>query len=287
MTTWEAPAKLNLSLFVSPPRRDGYHPIESLVQTVEWCDTLEFEEVDERADVVEIDHPDIDSENNLVVKALAAVRGRRSYPTQRVTVAKHVPVGAGLGGGSADAAAAVMAAGDLARLDRGDQAEIAVGLGADVPLFLVGGTLVMSGIGEVIEPRPPLSGLAFAVVVPEFRLATAAVYQAWDRLEGPVGEPLPERALPPSLRGGMPLRNDLLPAAVSVEPLLAEFMAEVRSRWGQPVALTGSGSACFGLFTSIDEAVDAASAVSYLCSRALGVHPRPRGVSQVDRGPRL
>lgn len=281
MMRWEAPAKLNLSLLVAPPRRDGYHPIESLVQTIEWCDTLEFEEVDERADVVEIEHPDIDQEDNLVSKALAAVRAAGSFPTQRVRVTKHLPVGAGLGGGSSDGAAAALAAGELAGLTRSEVADLATGLGADIPLFLVGGTLVMTGIGEVLDPRPPLQRLAFAAIVPEFRLDTAEVYRAWDRLEGPVGEALPERSLPPSLRGGMPLRNDLLPAAVSVEPMLAEFMAEVRDHWGQPVALTGSGSGCFGVFGDIGEASDAAAAVADLCSEALGVEPRPRGVAEV------
>lgn len=284
MTTWEAPAKLNLSLLVSPPRQDGYHPIESLVQTIDWCDTLDFEDVDERSDVVDIDHPAIDPERDLVTRALAAVRARRPFPTQRVRVTKDLPVGAGLGGGSSDAAAALLAAGGLAGLDKSEVADLAVGLGADVPLFLVGGTLLMTGIGEVIDPQRPLQGLAFAVAVPDFRLDTAEVYRTWDRLEGPMGEPLPDSALPPSLRGGMPLRNDLLPAAAAVEPLLTEFMAEVRSRWGQPVALTGSGSACFGIFASVDEAEDASTAVSDLCSEALGAALRLRGVAPVYVG---
>jgi 4-diphosphocytidyl-2-C-methyl-D-erythritol kinase len=163
-------------------------------------------------------------------------------------------------------------------------AEVALGLGADVPLFLVGGTLVMSGIGEVLDPKPPIEGLAFAVVVPEFRLDTAEVYRAWDRLEGPVGEALPDRSLPPALRGGMPLRNDLLPAAIAVEPMLAEFMAEVRDRWSQPVALTGTGSGCFGVFNALDEASDAAATVADLCSDALGTVPRPRGVARMSEG---
>src|SRR5690606_28066613 len=81
-------------------------------------------------------------------------------------------------------------------------------------------------------------------------------------------------------------RNDLTPAAMSVEPQLAEFMAELRSRWGQPVLLTGSGSGCFGMFPGLDEAVDAAGAVSDLCRVSVGVEPRPRGVAEgfVDQG---
>lgn len=281
MTTWEAPAKLNLSLLVSPPRPDGYHPLESLVQTIEWCDTLEFVEVDERDDIVEIDHPGIEAEDNLVSRAMASVRSVGHFPSQRVVVSKELPVGAGLGGGSSDAAATLLAAAEFAGLGRGDVAPLASGLGADVPLFLVGGTLTMKGIGEDLDPQPPLHGVAFAVVVPPFPLNTAEVYRTWDRLEGPTGEPLPERSLPPALRGGMPLRNDLLPAAVAVEPQLADFMAEVRSRWGQPVALTGSGSGCFGIFGSIDEAEDAAATVADLSSHAVGVDARPRGAARV------
>src|SRR5690606_1388277 len=97
---------------------------------------------------------------------------------------------------------------------------------------------------------------AFAVAVPEFRLVTREVYREWDRLEGPRGGALPEGALPPALRDGTPIRNGLSPAAMSVEPQLAEFLAELRSRWGQPVLLTGSGSGCLGMLPDLDDAED-------------------------------
>lgn len=286
MTRWEAPGKLNLSLLISPPRADGYHPLQSLVQTIEWCDHLDFEEVEERDDLIVIEHPDIDPEDNLVSRALRHVRSVKDFPKQRVVVDKVLPTGAGVGGGSSNAAATLMAAAGIAGLGRADVAPLAVTLGADVPLFLTGGTLHMGGIGEVIAPQQPLTGVAFAVAVPEFRLDTREVYREWDRLEGPQGETLPEGALPPALRDGMPIRNDLTPAAMSVEPQLAEFMAELRSRWGQPVLITGSGSGCFGMFPGLDEAVDAAGAVSDLCRVSVGVEPRPRGVAEVfvDQG---
>ena len=283
MTRWEAPGKLNLPADLAA-EADGYHPLQSLVQTIEWCDPR-FRGVEERDDLIVIEHPDIDPEDNLVSRA-ATRPFREGLPKQRVVVDKVLPTGAGVGGGSSNAAATLMAAAGIAGLGRADVAPLAVTLGADVPLFLTGGTLHMGGIGEVIAPQQPLTGLAFAVAVPVFRLDTREVYREWDRLEGPQGETLPEGALPPALRDGMPIRNDLTPAAMSVEPQLAEFMAELRSRWGQPVLLTGSGSGCFGMFPGLDEAVDAAGAVSDLCRVSVGVEPRPRGVAEVfvDQG---
>jgi 4-diphosphocytidyl-2C-methyl-D-erythritol kinase len=124
-----------------------------------------------------------------------------------------------------------------------------------------------------------LADFAVAVVVPDFGLGTADVYSKWDELEGPESEPIPDGHLPPSLRGEMPMRNDLLPAALALEPQLGDFMADVRSIWNAPVCLTGSGSACFGYFPSFDEATEASSAVSDLCSVARGVALRDHGVA--------
>lgn len=276
MTVYEAPAKLNLSLLISPPRSDGYHPLISLVQTIEWCDRLEVDAWEGH------DELESDIEDNLVTRALALAREFGTVPPLRLRLAKDIPMGAGLGGGSSDAAAALLAAADFGELARADLPGAASRVGADVSLFLTGGTLMMSGAGEKIEEALPARDFAVAVVVPEFGLSTKDVYDRWDRLEGPEGDPVADDQLPPSLRSRMPMRNDLLPAARDVEPLLGDFMADVRSIWAAPVCLTGSGSACFGYFASLDEATDAASAVSHLAREARGVSLRDHGVSRVQ-----
>lgn len=277
MNRYQAPAKLNLSLLVKPPRDDGYHPLESLVQTVEWCDLLEVEQGDEGTDT--FDH---DIEDNLVERALAELRRQLAIPPLRLRLVKEIPIEAGLGGGSSDAAAALLAASDLVSVSREDLARVGARVGADVPLFFTGGTLMMGGVGDVIDSVAPLDQFAVAVVVPEFGLNTKEVYDRWDRMEGPEGSPVPDDRLPPSLRGGMPMRNDLLPAALDLEPRLGDFIAEVAAVWGTSVSLTGSGSACFGYFASPDEASDAASAVADLTRAGRGVELRSRGVARVD-----
>jgi 4-diphosphocytidyl-2-C-methyl-D-erythritol kinase len=277
VTAYQAPAKLNLSLLVSPPTSDGYHPLQSLVQTVEWCDLLRVERSEEGSDVLESD-----IEDNLVERAVSELRKVSSVPPLAMRLEKEIPVAAGLGGGSSDAAAALVAAGDHAGLARSLLAEVASHVGADVPLFLTGGTLMMTGRGEQVLPVRPLRDVVVAVVVPDFGLATEDVYQRWDALEGPEATPVPDDRLPPSLRGGMPMRNDLLPAALDLEPRLGDLMVDVGSLWGTPVCLTGTGSACFGYFAALDEAVDAASAVSGLVREARAVELRGRGVSLAD-----
>lgn len=280
MTTYEAPAKLNLSLLVSPPRPDGYHPLESLVQTIEWCDQLQVELGEEGVDIFESD-----IEDNLVERALAELRKTAGVPPLALELIKDIPVAAGLGGGSSDAAAALLAGSDFGDVERSELPDVAHRVGADVTLFLTGGTLMMRGVGYDIESVRPLDDFAVAVVVPDFGLVTKDVYQRWDTLEGPAGTPVTDEFLPPSLRGGMPMRNDLLPAALDVEPRLGDFMSDVSSVWGTPVCLTGSGSACFGYFATLDEATDAATAVSDLTRDARGVTLRDHGVARVDDRP--
>jgi 4-diphosphocytidyl-2-C-methyl-D-erythritol kinase len=158
--------------------------------------------------------------------------------------------------------------------------EIAPGLGSDVLLFFTGGSMLVTGVGDQIESQPPLSGFAAAIAVPPFELSTPDVYRRWDDMEGPVGETLEPRRLPPAIRDGIPIRNDLTPAAVSLQPELADFMADLRAQWEGPVALTGSGSACFGFFPDPDEAADAAKAVSSICRSSVGAGLRDRGVTR-------
>lgn len=253
--------------------------MESIVQTIEWVDRLSVIP-GEGSDSLEVRGAGIDAGDNLVLKAVAAVRREIDVPSLTLVLEKRLPIAAGLGGGSSDAAAALVAARDAARasiqLD-----DIASTVGADVVLFLTGGSAVMTGFGEEIERMPPLADFAVAVVVPDFGLATADVYGKWDEMEGPTGDPVADEMLPPSLRGGMPMRNDLLPAALVLEPRLGDFMSDVRTAWGATVCLTGSGSGCFGYFATVDEAASAAATVADFCSAAVGVSLRDHGVVRV------
>jgi 4-diphosphocytidyl-2-C-methyl-D-erythritol kinase len=279
VTVYESPAKLNLALLVGPPRSDGYHPIESLVQTIEWLDLVEVEEAEEESVVIE--GVDIDPEDNLVTRALDAVRGRGKVPRIAIRVEKQIPTGAGLGGGSSNAAATLLAATETGGLPVRIASEVAPSLGADVPLFLVGGSLMVTGIGEMTEAfQPPMSSFAVAVAVPPVEMSTVEVYRRWDLMEGPSGETIDERQRPPGLRDGIPIRNDLTPAAIDIEPTLADFMADLRSKWGIPVTMTGSGSGFFGFFPDLGEATDAAGSVSPMCRAAVGAELRPKGVSR-------
>ncbi len=164
MSLFEAPAKVNLSLHVEPPATDGFHPITSLVQTVDWCDRLEVDEAE--SEEMTVLGADLDPEDNLVRKAVEAVRLRQPVPPLKLRLRKRIPVGSGFGGGSSDAAATLLAAFSFGGGDQTGMADVASSLGADVPLFLVGGTALISGYGEVVEPQPALAGLAIAVAVP-------------------------------------------------------------------------------------------------------------------------
>jgi 4-diphosphocytidyl-2-C-methyl-D-erythritol kinase len=192
-------------------RADGYHLIDAEMVTVDLADTLTFTD----GNGVVFDGADV-AADNLVTRALAAV-GHSSH----VQVEKRIPVGAGLGGGSADAAAVLRWAGcsDLA---------VAAGLGADVPFCVVGGRARVTGMGEVVSPLPPVERV-FTLLTPPFGVSTPAVYAAWDTLGGP--------------RPDGP--NDLEPAALAVEPRLAEWRDRLGDATGQKPVLAGSGSTWF------------------------------------------
>jgi 4-diphosphocytidyl-2-C-methyl-D-erythritol kinase len=281
---WEAPAKLNLSLLVRPLDRSGYHPLRSLAQAVEWCDVLAVEEGDD--DQLEIAGADLpESGDNLVWKAVAAL-GRhtpRRRPPLQVRLTKRIPVAAGLAGGSADAAAMLRAVGELLRIDDEAIAAAAEEVGADVPFALVGGTAWMEGRGERLTRLPPLDGFAVAMAVPPIELATPAVFRRWDELGGPIGDELKGTAVPPALRDLGPLRNDLTPAAASLAPQLVDWMGELATNWGRPVAMSGSGPSAFAFFADLDEAAGAADALELDHRAVAPAGLRHTGPTRLDR----
>ncbi len=218
MPTVAAPAKLTLSLAITGTRPDGYHLIDAEMVTLDLADTLEIEPGRGVAitSTGEINPAEIDSDDNLITRALALV-GRSA----RVTVTKRIPPGAGLGGGSANAAAILRWAGYT-------DVVAAAKLGADVSFCLVGGRARVTGIGEHIEPLE-FEPKTLTLLTPPFGCSTPAVYRRWDEMGGPQGA------------NG----NDLEPAALEVEPRLDEYRRELEQATGRLARLAGSGSTWF------------------------------------------
>jgi 4-diphosphocytidyl-2-C-methyl-D-erythritol kinase len=257
--TMLAPAKLNLCLYVGPRRDDGLHEIRSLFEPLELADELKVTEA-ERDEVViaGIEGPD------LTAKSLAALREQGwDGPPLRIEVTKRVPVAAGLGGGSADAAAVLrLARGEVEGL-RG----IAAAIGADVPSQLQPRPCLVAGAGEVIEPAPPPADHGVVLIPQPVGLATAEVYAEADRLGAPRGENELEairRRLRDALDdGGSPLSyrehlvNDLQPAAISLRPAIEEALRALEEDGAPHAMVTGSGPTAVGLYASPEEAAAA------------------------------
>ncbi|MBI5157372.1 MAG: 4-(cytidine 5'-diphospho)-2-C-methyl-D-erythritol kinase [Acidimicrobiia bacterium] len=253
-------AKVNLSLRVRPRDDSGYHPLRSLVQSVGWSDRLTLLVAADDAFTIDGDLPA--EEDNLAWRAVEAVRTEAATRSRwSLHLHKRIAVAAGLGGGSADAAAGLVAATRLLRTPAGTAERLAPALGSDVPFCLVGGTAWMEGRGEILTTVPLRPDYAVAIAVPPFELATAAVYRHWDEMEGPTGPVIGGRSLPPSLRGFDDVGNDLLPAALDVRPDLGDWMDDLAERWDRPLLLSGSGPACFAFFADEEEAESAVAAV--------------------------
>jgi len=208
-------AKLTLSLRVTGTRDDGFHLLDAEMVTVDLADELEFSDGDGLELLPGLAAGPLD-DTNLVRRALRAV-GR----TAHVSLRKRIPPGAGLGGGSADAAAVL-------RWARVADTGVAASLGADVPFCLVGGRARVTGIGDVIVPLA-FEERTFTLLVPPLEVSTPAVYRTWDELGGPTGD------------GG----NDLEPAALVVEPRLARWRDRLGDTTGAMPCLAGSGATWF------------------------------------------
>lgn len=277
---WDTPAKVNLTLRVGPPLASGLHPLESIVQTVDWADRLRFADADD--DRLEIEGAELpEGDDNIVWKAVRRIAPNRSQRLH-ISLDKRIPVAAGLAGGSSDAACAIAALGDRYGVTSEGRLSAAADVGADVTFFLTGGTALMTGVGDHVARLDPLDGFVLVVAVPDFELSTPAVYRRWDDLERPRGSVVRPDRLPPQLRQ-LEVVNDLTPAAVDLVPALGDVLEELSALWERPVMMSGSGSAVFGCFADLDEAADAESALGpgFRASRPLAL--RGHGVARLDR----
>ena len=260
-----APAKINLNLLVDAVGDDGFHPIDSYVAKITLYDELTLRRRRDGRITLACSGADCGDEHvNLAVLGARALADGRDVGGVDIDLVKRIPPGAGLGGGSSDAAAVLWGLRRMWGLALGDDelAAVAASLGSDVPLFLGPPAVRMTGRGQHVAPADvhPFFALLF---MPEVHCETGAVYRAFDAAGGgTMGEQLAPSALAdaPSAWRAL-LRNDLAAPAERIEPDLAELRRSIAERTGLPACLTGSGSAIFVLCDSPDEAAAAFAAL--------------------------
>lgn len=259
----EAHAKINWALWITGRRPNGYHELDMLMQPVALCDRLAFEESDELT--LLMDGAPSKDPNNLVLRAARTLREHAGVRRgARVWLTKRIPARAGLGGGSADCAAALRALNALWELGLPDEALLSIGLslGADVPYCLTGGFCRVRGIGEIVEKKPWGPRAHLALMRLGGGLSTADVFRAWD--ETPVFPPMDLLGAMEALRSGdydrlrAAARNALAAPAASLIPEITEKIRELYAFGALYAQMSGSGSAVYGVFSSAEEARGAA-----------------------------
>lgn len=248
--TLEAFAKVNRSLRVLGKRSDGYHELDTIFQTVDLTDTLNFLEREDGRLVLTIEGADFPAtEENLVLRAAQALLARAGVTRGAdIHLSKKIPIGGGMGGGSSNAAAALLGLSALwsLRLSDADLDALAASLGSDVPFFLLGGRARGTGRGEILEPLEDGPEEWLVLVFPRFSLSAAVVYGAL--AASALTDPAAATNLRGSDSGGGPDRNDLEPAAESLRGELRRFRAALSDSGAMSARLSGSGSTVFGLF---------------------------------------
>jgi 4-diphosphocytidyl-2C-methyl-D-erythritol kinase len=264
----ESFAKVNRSLRVLGKRLDGYHEIDTIFQTVDLSDRIDFLEGEETSGMVTltIEGADLAADSsNLILRAARALASRTGTKrSARIHISKKIPIGGGLGGGSSNAAATLLGLSALwsLPLSDGDLQPIAATLGSDVPFFLLGGLARGTGRGEILEPLPDGPEEWLVLVFPPFSLSTAVVYGA---LAAPaLTDPAAATNLRGSDSGGGPDRNDLEPAAESLRGELRSFRAALSDSGATSVRMSGSGSTVFGVFGDEESARRAAERLAGL-----------------------
>ena len=275
--TLRAPAKLNLCLYLGRPRDDGLHELRSLFCPLTLSDRIVVTE----SEADEVVCPGVDGPN-LAEAALAGLRARGWLrPPVRIEIEKRIPVAAGLGGGSADAAAVLRLAGD----EVDGLPELAAELGADVPSQLDPALALVGGAGEVVEPLPPPRHFGVVLIAADDGLSTAEVYAETDRL-GLGRDPDELDSIAAELRevagrGASPLEyrellvNDLAHAALSLRPAIGGALTALKDAGAEVALVTGSGPTAFGVFDDIAAADAAAGQLAPRFAGAIVAGPDP------------
>ena len=259
-----APAKINLGLDVVGTRADGYHLLETVFQAVSIADTVTVSLVEQPGIALTCDHPAVPcTPKNIAWKAAQRfLEAAKITAGVQIHIAKRIPMEAGMGGGSTDGAAVLLALQELTQqaLPKETLFSSAVSLGADVPFVLLGGTAYAAGIGEVLEPLPPFSAAHLVIAKGTAGVSTAAAYQEIDALEQPAHPPVQQ--LRQALEHGAgaaeiaPLCGNLFESAVHLDEV-SEIRKSMLENGAYCSVMTGSGAAVFGLFPNADTAEQA------------------------------
>jgi 4-diphosphocytidyl-2-C-methyl-D-erythritol kinase len=262
----KALAKINLSLRVLHKRADGYHELRTIFQTISLGDEITLAYTPARTTRVSIESS-VEIPNNLAVRAAHAVlEASKAAGKVHLILEKRIPMGGGLGGGSTDAAAVLLALPGLTgkRLARETQAAIAASLGSDVPFFLIGGTVLGLGRGEELYPFPEPKASHGLLLTPAIHVSTPEAYHALGRTPEPVSA-AGYAAGSWRIREGAGLDqwrplcvNDFEEAVFRRHPELGRLRRRMERAGARIARMTGSGSAIFGLFGSKQQAIDAA-----------------------------
>jgi 4-diphosphocytidyl-2-C-methyl-D-erythritol kinase len=265
-----APAKLNLYLHVTHIREDGYHELDSLFAFAEVGDRLAVSMAEDLR--LSVDGPFADAvpadADNLVLRAARALPGREGRGAH-LRLTKNLPVASGIGGGSADAAAALRGLNNLWELglSRDELARIGATLGADIPACVLSRPLQVSGIGEVLRDAAPLPDCHVVLVNPGVEISTPAVFRRFDaavsgfRQPAPLGPCGTAQELADALAGRA---NDLEPPAMEMSPAIGAVLDALRRASGCLLArMSGSGATCFGVFAGQEAALAAAEGLRW------------------------
>ena len=256
-----AHAKINWTLFVLGRRTDGFHEIRTLFQTITLHDRLTFTESDDERLTLACDDPSIPvDEKNLVLRAALALREKYGVSKgARIHLEKRIPAEAGLGGGSSDAAVALLGLTHLWQIKTGREelTEIGARLGADVPFFFSGGTALGRGLGTEITPLEDVSAEHLLIIKPRAKVSTPEAYKALQRpaltkhrSDIILSISRAEARISDSLHAA--LHNDFEPVIFELYPEIARARTKLLEQGARGALLAGSGASVFGIFDSVE-----------------------------------
>ena len=273
----DAPAKINLCLHVLGRRLDGYHELAMAMQQVSLFDRLEITVSDGSGIEVSCEALEQDGGENIAARAARLFLSEASLEKRvRIRIDKQIPVAAGLGGGSSDAAAVLSGLNKLCGqpLSKSQLSGLAGTLGADVPFFLFDRAAWATGTGTTLEMLPPLPKVCYLLLNPGFSVSTAGVYQSLQLTKGGELANLPRFSVTtiPELLGA--LHNDLERVTAERHPEITEMKSFLLKEGALGALMSGSGASVFGLFATSEAAVAAKAAIeSRLPWKAFVVHP--------------